>query len=115
MKFLVAFLLTALLAFIFGLYFPWWSIAIAAFIVALLVRLSSWKAFLAGFLGVFLLWTILSWWIDQANESILSTKIGVLLGIGANPVALILITGLIGGLVGGLSSLTASFLRAAEK
>jgi hypothetical protein len=54
MKLLVAIILTALLSFIGGLYLPWWSIAIAAFIAVLLVPLASGKAFLAGFGGVYL-------------------------------------------------------------
>jgi hypothetical protein len=111
MKFLAAFLLTALVAFIAGLQLPWWSIAIVSFLVALLIRQRAGRAFLAGFLGVFVLWCILSWWIDTKNESILSSRIGLLLGVGQHPFLLILITGVVGGLVAGLAALSGSFLR----
>jgi hypothetical protein len=110
MKFLAALILTALLSFIAGLYLPWWSIVIAAFIVALLVRQKAGIAFLSGFCGLLLLWSGLSFWIDSKNESIFSAKIGVLLGIGNNPFLLVLITGIIGGLVAGFAAMSGSFL-----
>ena len=114
MKFIVAVILTALLAFITGLYFPWWMIAVASFVVALLVYQKAWKAFVTGFLGLLLLWIGLAYWIDIKNESILSAKIGELLGIGNNSFLLILITGLIGGLVAGFAALSGSFLRGSK-
>lgn len=112
MKFIVALIVTASLSFVGCLYFPWWSIAVAAFITALLIHQRSWKAFLAGFMALLLLWGGLAYWIDIKNESILSTRISQLMGIGNNPVLLVLITGIIGGLVGGFAAMSASFLRA---
>jgi len=112
MKFSVSFLLTAVLSFIAGLYFPWWSIAIAAFIVALLVNQKAGMAFVSAFFAMLLLWSGLAWWINVNNENILSLKIAELLGIGNNTFLLVLITGIIGGLVGGLAAMSGSFLRA---
>ncbi len=111
MKFFSALLLTALLSFIGGIYFPWWTIAVAAFIAGIVVKQKPFTAFLASFLGVFLLWSLLAWWMDTENASLLSGKIGQLLGIGSNSFLLISITGVVGGLVGGFAALTASFLR----
>ena len=111
MKFTVALIVTALLSFIGCMYFPWWTIAVAAFITALLIHQRSWKAFLAGFIALLLLWGGLAFWIDVKNDSILSVRISQLMGIGKNPVILILVTGLIGGLVGGFAAMSASFLR----
>ncbi|MEO8406340.1 MAG: hypothetical protein ABI480_17150 [Chitinophagaceae bacterium] len=111
MKFFVALILTAMLAFISAFYFDWWIIAVASFVTALLIHQKPWKAFLAGFLGLFLLWGILAEWIDSKNESILSGKISQLLGIGNNPFLLVLITAFIGGLVAGLAALSGSYLR----
>jgi hypothetical protein len=110
MKFIVALLLTAVLAFIGGLYFPWWSIAVAAFVIGLLVRQKAWLAWLAGFLGLFLLWVLLAWLKNAPNDGLLSGKIGELLGIGNNPVLLIIITGFLGGIVAGFAALTGSML-----
>src|SRR5688500_4784235 len=111
MKFLAALVLTALLSFVAGLYLPWWGIAIAAFIVALVVYQKGGIAFLAAFLVVILLWSSLAFWIDSSNESILSARIGQLLGIGNNSFLLILITGAVGGLVAGFAAMSGSFLR----
>jgi len=115
MKFLVAILLTGLFAFIAGLYLPWWSIAIAALIVAVLVHQKAGKAFIAGFLGIFLLWGALAWWINMKNEGILATKIASVLPLGGSATLLILVTACIGGLVAGLAAMSGSYLRATKK
>lgn len=111
MKFLLATLLTALLAFVSGLFLPWWGIAVVALLTALLVQQRPAKAFLSGLLGVFILWTGLAWWIDLKNNGVLSHKIASVLPLGGNSLLLILVTGLVGGLVAGLAALTGSFLR----
>lgn len=115
MKFLAALVLTALLSFIAGLYLPWWGFAVAAFVVGLLVIQKAGLSFLAGFCGVLLLWSGLSFWIDTKNEGILSARIGELLGIGPNSFLLILITGFLGGLVGGFAAMSGTFLRSNKK
>ncbi len=111
MKFISAITLTALLAFAGGLWFNWWIIAVAAFIVAVLVHQRAWKAFLAGFLGVFILWAALAWWIDMKNEHVLSKRIAEVLPLGGSSFLLILVTALIGALVGGLGGMSGSYLR----
>lgn len=111
MKFLVALILTALVAFAGGLYLSWWSIAIAAFLVALLVHQKALKAFFAGFLGVFLLWAALAEWIDLKNESILSARIAEVLPLGGHTWLLVLVTGFVGGLVAGFAAMSGSYLR----
>jgi len=115
MKFLTATLLTALLAFISGLFLPWWGIAITSLLVAVLVHQKAGKAFLAGMLGVFLLWAGLAWWIDMKNNGVLSTKVASVLPLGGNALYLILLTGFVGGLVAGFAAMSGSFLRASDK
>lgn len=111
MKFIVAIILTALLAFVAGLKFPWWTIAIAAFIVGLFIHQRAGKAFLSGFIGVFLLWALIALMIDQKNAGILSSKIASVLPLGGSGILLILVTGLVGGLVGGCGGWAGSALR----
>lgn len=113
-KYIVSILLTALLSFVAGLYLPWWSIAVAAFIVSVFIRQKPAMAFLSGFLGVFLLWEVLAWWIDEMNNSILSQKIAQLLPLGGSSIILIFVTSLVGAVVGGVAALTASYLRKKE-
>jgi hypothetical protein len=111
MRFIVALLLTALLSFIASLWLDFWVIAIVAFIVGIMVQQKAWKAFLAGFTAIFLLWASLAKWMDAENGSILSQKIASVLPLGGSSILLILITGFIGGLVAGLAALSGSYVR----
>jgi hypothetical protein len=111
MRFLLSVLLIAALGFIAGIYLPWWSIAIVAFLIAFLIPQGIGRSFLAGFVGVFLLWGLVSLWIDTKNESILSQKIAQLFPLGGSSVLLILITALIGAIVGGFAAMSGASLR----
>jgi hypothetical protein len=111
MKLLVATILTAMLSFVAGLYLPWWGIALAAFISVLLIPLGPVRAFLAGFLGVFVLWALLALWIDIKNKHILSEKVAQIFPLGGSSLAIILVTAFIGALVGGCAAVSAGFLR----
>ena len=115
MKFFSSIILSALLAYGFGLFtiLPWWSFAISSFVIALSIHQTPFKSFLSGFLGVFLLWVILATLIDINNEHILSTKVAQILPLGGSYIAVIILTGFIGGLVSGLAALTASYSRKA--
>ncbi|HPG11783.1 MAG TPA: hypothetical protein PLU37_09650 [Chitinophagaceae bacterium] len=114
MKFIVSTVLTGVLAFIVGLYFPWWGIAVSSLLVAVLVHQKSWRAFLAGFLGLLLCWGGLAYWIDMKNNGILSSKIAQVLPLGGNSFLLILVTGVVGGLVAGFAALTGSYIRSSK-
>src|SRR5690349_16111124 len=111
MKFFVAFVLTALLSFACTLFFPWWTIAAAAFIVAIVIHQRPLASFLAGFLALFALWVIQCIIIDLHNEHLLSGKVASVLPFGGSYVAVIVFTGLVGGLVSGMAALTASFAK----
>ena len=115
MKFVLSILLTAALSFLAGMFLPWWSIALIAFLVALLIPQKISSSFLSGLLGIFLLWTILMFWIDIKNNSVLSQKISELFKLGGSSILLILVTALIGGLVGGFAAMAGSSLRPAAK
>jgi hypothetical protein len=111
MKFIISILLIALLSFAACFYLPWWSIAIAAFMVAALIPQSAGMSFLTGFLALFLLWGVLSFWISSSNEHILAHKVSLVILKIDNPYLLMLITALIGGIVAGFAAATAGFLR----
>ena len=111
MKFLLSILLTAVLAFLAGLFLPWWSIAIIAFIVALVIPQHIGLGFLSGFLAIFLLWGIIAIWTDVQNHSLLSKKIATLFPLGGSVVLLILVTSLVGAMVGGFAAMAGSSLR----
>lgn len=111
MKFIISLILTALLSFGACLYLPWWSIAIAAFIVAALIPQKPGKAFITAFIALFLLWGGLSFWLSNNNEHLLAHKVSLLILKMDSPYLLILVTALIGGLVAGFAALTGAFLR----
>lgn len=110
MKFFVTIVLIVLLSFLSGLYLPWWGFALAACLVGALIQQRPWLAFLAGFLGLFLLWGGLAFFIDSANNSLLSAKIAQILPLSGSSILLILVTGFVGGLVGGGAALTGNYL-----
>lgn len=114
MKFFTAIILTALISFIGGLYFPWWSLALVAFAVAALVHQKPGKAFLSGFLGLFLLWGGLAFWIDIKNDHILSRRVAELMNLGQSSVAMLIVTALVGATVAGLAALSGSYLRSSS-
>ena len=110
-KFIVSILLVALLSGGFGMFGPWWVIAVAAFLVTSLIAQKPSRSFWSGFIGIFLLWSVLALVIDFSNGQILSQKIARLLPLGGSSIALILVTAIVGALVGGLAALTGAYLR----
>ncbi|MEO5684548.1 MAG: hypothetical protein ABIQ88_18045 [Chitinophagaceae bacterium] len=115
MKFIASILLTALLSFVICLFFDWWTIAIAAFTVAILIHQKPLKSFLTGFTGLLLLWGGLSWWIDMKNEHVLSHKLAAVLPFGGSAFLMIFITAIMGALVAGFAALAGSYARAGIK
>jgi len=115
MKFIVSVILVMILAFAFGLYLPWWSIAAAAFTVAVAIKQKPLNAFLFGFVALFLLWGILAWMKDAANDNLLGSKMATLILKTDNSLLLVLTTALIGAVISGLAALSGSLLRSVIK
>lgn len=106
MKFFVSVILIALVSFVASLFLPWWVIAIVGFVIAFAIPQKAGAAFLSGFIGLFLLWAGLSFYISSANGHLLAHKMSMLFLKMDNPTVLIIATGIIGGLVAGFGSLT---------
>jgi hypothetical protein len=113
MKLIISIVLIALLSVAACLYLPWWSIAVVAFIVAAVIPQKPLLSFLAGFVALFLLWGLLSWFISSNNNHLLAHKVSLLIVQIDSPGLLILATAFIGALVAGLAALSGSFLRKA--
>lgn len=86
--------------------FPWWTMAIGAFLVGFVFSNTGFKSFLAGFISVGLLWLGLALFIDYDTQSLLTEKISQLF-----PANIFLLTSLTGALVGGFASMTGSLLK----
>lgn len=112
-KFIAAIFLTALAAYAIGLFtlLPWYSFVFTTLIVAVAIHQKPIKAFFAGFLGLFMLWALIAFIKNTANNSILAGKVANILPLQGNAFLLIIITGLVGGLVAGFAALTGSYLR----
>jgi hypothetical protein len=111
MKFGISILLTIIVSFAAGFYLPFWSAGLVAFLVAVFIYQKPGMAYLSGFASILLLWSLLAWWIDAQNDSILSSRMATLFPLAGSSALLILISGIVGAIVGGLSALSGSFLR----
>ncbi|MBX2943855.1 MAG: hypothetical protein KF860_16085 [Cyclobacteriaceae bacterium] len=106
MKTFIQIIITAIVCFMFQKLFPWWTMAIGAFLVSFVFSNTGFKSFLVGFISIGLLWLGLALYVDNATHSILTEKIAQLF-----PINLFVLTSLIGGLVGGFASMTGSLLK----
>ena len=90
----------------------WLPIVLAA-IAGFTLAQKGFQAFMAGFLGLGLVWFGYSFIIDYMNASYLDNlvdRVSVLLG-GIPSLIMIALTGLLGGLLGGLGSLAGFHLK----
>ena len=111
MKFTISLILTMLLSAAICLYFPWWTIAIVAFLVAVVIPQKAGWAFLAAFTALTLLWGGLSFYISSNNNHILVHKVSMIILKMDNPLVLFTATAMIGGLVAGFAAMSGSYLR----
>jgi hypothetical protein len=126
MRFFLRLFLIAGLTYLLGWQLPqWpvWPVAVGAGLIGFLLAQAQKRsifsrrkpprayAFGAGFLGAGVVWGLLSWRIDQANEGRLSEMIAeLLLQDPSLHWLLVLLTALVGGLLGGMGAMTGNFL-----
>lgn len=109
MKFMLSLLLIAGLSFIVCLYLPWWTIAIVALLVNVLVSQKPFPAFLSAFAAIFVLWFLISSAISIGNHHILAHRMSQVILKSDSPYALVAVTAIIGGLVAGFAGLAGSY------
>jgi hypothetical protein len=110
-KVLVKIVLTALLAYLFQITpAPWWSVVVASLLINFIISSNGFSSFVAGFLGIGLLWFLLATIINIQTDSILTERVAGIFSL-PNSLLVVLITSLIGGLVGGFGALTGSHFR----
>jgi hypothetical protein len=108
MKFVAQIILIAVLAYLLDLFLPWYSIAIAAFVVSIFLRSAS--NFLAGFVAIGLLWFFAVWMIDKDSASGLAERVAAILQISDKQI-LFVVTALLGALVAGFAATAGASLR----
>jgi len=109
--FIIQVIIVALLGYLLELFFPWWSIAIAAGLGGTFLR--SGANFWAGFSGIGILWLTTALLIDFTSPSELASKVAGIFMM--NRPILLIITTLIGALVGGLACYTGSLIGLRKK
>ena len=111
MRSIPRFILIVILSYLGGLFLSWWSVAIAGFLVAVLIPLPPLRSFLNGFVAVFLLWLAIAFLMDVRNDHILANRMIELILKVKNPMLIGVASAMIGGLTAGLGSLSGSYLR----
>ena len=110
MRLLISILLIISLSFAAEHFLPWWTLAVVCICVTLFFRLTSGKAFVAGFSGVFILWLLIALFKDFSNEQILSARMAQLFHLPGS-ILFMLVAALIGGVVGGLAGWSGATVR----
>jgi hypothetical protein len=108
------FLIILILSFASGYFLPWWVVAIAAFLSALLIGKTSGQSFWSGFSAVFIVWTVLALFKSIPNDHILAKRVATMFTL-PNWILLLFVTALIGGLVGGMAAWSGVLLKKAFK
>ena len=105
MKLIIRIILIGAITYFLSPFTDWWLCMVAAFIVSFASPSSGLNAFIAGFLGVGLVWMGQAWTLDVANASAFSSKIAEIMGIN-DTILLVLASGAIGGIAGGFAALS---------
>lgn len=110
MRLLLTALTIAAIAFLAEWFAPWWTAILVAAIAGYFSGLRPGRAFLAGFLGLGILWMTVFLWRDIPNDHILSERMGKLFSLPSYLFYLI-VTVVVGALLGGLGSWSTALLR----
>lgn len=108
MKFIFQIFGTIVLAYALEIFLPWYSIALAAFVMGYLFR--SRANFLAGFLGIALLWTLKAWLLNSGSASDLADRVAHIFSLTGKE-WLMLVMAIVGGMVGGFAGLAGALVR----
>ncbi|WP_420151306.1 hypothetical protein [Spirosoma sp.] len=107
---MIQIILIAILSLLSQILFPWWSLAIVAFIICYWRSNNSGQAFLYGFIGTAFTWIGYALLIHTRTDGIFTGRMGELLFKSNNIMIPLLITAVIGGLVGGMAGLSGFFV-----
>ncbi len=110
MKLILRIVCIGVLTYFVSPFVSWWLCMVVAFMVSFVSPSSGLNSFIAGFLGVGLVWMGHSAKLDLANNSAFSVKVGEIMSV-SDSYYLILAAGVIGGLASGFASITGSAAR----
>jgi len=110
MKLIIKIILIGVITYFISPFTVWWVCMLVSFAVSFALPSSELSAFIAGLLGVGMVWMGYAWTLDLENASSFSLKIADLMGL-KDPFMLVLATGIAGGVAGGFSSITGKTFR----
>jgi hypothetical protein len=108
MKFILQVFGVIVLAHMFEIFLPWYSIALAAFVMGYILR--SRANFLAGFLGIALLWLFKAWMMNSGTATDLADRVAHIFSLSRTE-WLLLVMAFVGGIVGGFAALSGALLK----
>lgn len=91
-------------------FLPWWSIVVAAAVVALFLSKKNIVSYAAGFTAGAMIWGTWAYLIDGANQGILSARMGSLMG-GLSSLELTFATAFIAALLMAMGALSGASLQ----
>lgn len=110
MKLIIRLIVIGALTYFLSPFTFWWMPMLIAFIVCYASPSSGLNAFIAGFLGVGLVWMGHAWSLDVKNNSVFTSYIAQVMQLN-EPILLVFATGIVGGIAGGFSALTGTTFR----
>lgn len=111
MKFILKLLLIGILTFVGLKYLPWWIIAIIPFTINLIIKTKGSHSFFSSFLGVMLVWWIMSYMLYIKGAEKFTDKLAGLFFLPNNGFLFLIIVSALMGLVGALSGFSGNALR----
>lgn len=108
MRFAVQLFVIIFLGYLLELFLPWWAIAVAAFTGGALLNTRS--NFLAGFVGIGLLWVGNALITDLTTDSDLADRVARIFMVH-NKIVLLLVMFLVSGLIGGFAAMSGGAVR----
>ncbi len=112
MKFIGLMFLAVLAVGIINPFFPFWMVMIVIGLLSAFIGLPGFVSFLAGGLGMGLVWVGQSFYLSIYSGSDLPQKMAEIVGAGSG-MTLVAVTGILGFLLGGLSAWTGAAARTA--
>lgn len=112
MKFILQVFGIIVLAHMLEIFLPWYSIALAAFVMGYILR--SRANFLAGFLGIALLWSFKAWMMNSGSATDLADRVARIFSLSGTE-WLFAVMAIVGGMVGGFAALTGALLKPKHK
>ena len=112
MKFIIQFVAIIFFSHLIAIFMPWYCIALSSFAMGYFLKSNA--NFLAGFLGIAVLWIFNAWLAESSSTVDLADRVATLFSLKHTEL-LYAVMAFIGGLVGGFAALTGSLLKKPTK